>query len=93
MFVRRKVSRVWTNSTLTRTAQRGREMNEPSARVEGSDSKNDAINKAFHIAHENGIAGYAIETKYDGWIASAHKPSLRFGEVLECMDNGSMRKA
>ena len=63
------------------------------ARVEGSDSKNNAINQAFRIAHENGIAGYAIETKYDGWIASDRKPSLRFGEVLECMDNGSMRKA
>jgi len=63
------------------------------ARVDGSDSKNDAINKAFRIAHENGIAGYAIETKFDGWIASDRKPSLRFGEVLECLYNGSMRRA
>ena len=40
------------------------------SRVEGSGDKNAAIIKAFHVAHENGIAGYAIETKYDGWIVS-----------------------
>lgn len=63
------------------------------ARVEGSDSKNDAIIKAFHIARENGIAGYAIETKFDGWIAAERKPSLRYGQVYECLIDGSMRKA
>lgn len=66
------------------------EMNE--RKVEGLDEKNDAINQAFHIAHQNEIAGYAIETKY-GWIAAERKPSIRFGLVYECLHNGSMRKA
>lgn len=68
------------------------EQPEPMGQVEGGAEKNDAINKAFHIAHENEIAGYAIETKY-GWIAEARKPSLRFGKVIECLHDGSMRNA
>ena len=62
---------------------------EASTQMEGGPDKNVAIIEAFHIARENGIAGYAIEGKY-GWSANARKPSLRFGKVLECRIDGSV---
>lgn len=56
------------------------------------DAKMNAINAAHKIAHETGIAGYAVET-IDGWIASERKPSLRFGKVLECHVDGKVVRA
>ena len=56
------------------------------------DAKMDAINAAQKIAHETGIAGYAVET-IDGWIAAERKPSLRFGKVLECHVDGKVVRA
>jgi hypothetical protein len=50
-------------------------------------SELNAVSHAFRIARENGMPGYAIECKY-GWIAQALKPSLRFGRVWECRDDG-----
>ncbi len=62
---------------------------EPTARAEGDMDKYGALAKAFDIARETGIAGYAIETKF-GWIADKRKPSLRFGKVFECLEDGSV---
>ena len=42
--------------------------------------------EAFKKAREHGV-WYAVETKY-GWIDSERKPSLRFGKVWECCENG-----
>ena len=50
-------------------------------------TENDAINAAFALAHKNEIAAYAVEGKY-GWTVSERKPSLRFGKVWECRDDG-----
>ena len=57
--------------------------------IDDGDSKNNAINAAFKIARDNGIAGYAIET-IDGWIASDRKPLLRGvgRKVIECQVDG-----
>ena len=55
-------------------------------------TKHEAIIKAFHIAHDNEIAGYAFEIK-DGWTASDRKPSLRIGKVIECTVDGKERLA
>lgn len=50
--------------------------------------RNDAINQAFKIARENGIVGYAIETRA-GWISGDRKPLLRAGKVIECHIDGT----
>lgn len=57
-----------------------------------TDAMMDAINAAQRICRETGIAGYAIETLH-GWMASERKPSLRFGRVLECHIDGTVRYA
>jgi len=50
-------------------------------------SELNAVSHAFKIARENGIAGYAVETKY-GWVSADRKPSIRFGKVWECLVSG-----
>ena len=60
--------------------------------IKGADAMMDAVNKAHKIAHQTGIAGYAIET-FDGWTVSDRKPSLRFGRVLECHVDGKVVRA
>ena len=45
--------------------------------------KSDAIDLAHNMAHRNGCPAYAVETYY-GWTCATHKPSLRFGKVIEC---------
>lgn len=51
--------------------------------------KNDAVNAAHRLAHEIELPAYAIEGKY-GWSVSERKPSIRFGKVYECRDDGSV---
>ena len=55
--------------------------------LDTSTTKAEAIILAFRIAHENGIAGYAVEYK-NGWMAFDRKPLLRYGKVIECQANG-----
>lgn len=47
----------------------------------------DAVSEAFSMARKVGMPCYAIEGKY-GWSVATRKPSLRFGKVWECHENG-----
>jgi hypothetical protein len=48
--------------------------------------KSDALIIAHRVAKQMGYC-FVVETK-DGWQASLRKPSLRYGKVIECTENG-----
>lgn len=51
-------------------------------------SELNAVTFAFRAARETGMPHYAVETKF-GWLTQERKPSLRFGKVWECHQNGN----
>lgn len=50
------------------------------------DSKHDAMTDAFRVAKDNGYC-FVIQVP-EGWTTSTRKPSLRYGKVFECRDDG-----